>query len=461
MGSDDIPFDEAWAAPGEPRPHYRAMLEALDSVDLGELHANLSGRLSSAGVTFGEDTFAVDPIPRLLTADEWEHLERGLAQRARALNHFVHDAYGDQKIVAAGLIERQVIEEAEGFEPDLAGHLPRHPWPAAIIGFDVVRDSTGEFLVLEDNLRTPSGFSYAIAARSALVAVLPKQVPLPRPIEPVTWALLHSVMQAASPRAESPQIVVLTDGPENVAYYEHARAAQALDAILATPDDLVLAGSELRVRQADGPLTRVDVVYRRTNEDRMCDEQGQLTTVAAKLVEPWLAGSIGLVNAFGTGIADDKLVHGHVEDFIRFYLSENPVLRSVPTTAVVTEMDGILGRLDDLVVKRRHSSGGVGVVIGPHARADDLERLTDDLRENPAEYIAQPMVMLSHHPTVIDGKLQPRHVDLRPFSFAGQEVLLMPGGLSRVAFGEGALVVNSAQDGGGKDTWVMARDAGG
>lgn len=461
MVSDDSPFDEAWAAPGEPRPHYRALLEALGSVDLAELRAGVCGRLASAGVTFGEDTFAVDPIPRVLTESEWAPLELGLAQRARALNRFLRDAYGKQEIVAAGLLERHVIEEAEGFEPDLSGRLPGHPWPAAIIGFDLVRDSTGEFLVLEDNLRTPSGFSYAIAARSALVAVLPSGIPLPRPIEPVTWALLHNVMETASPRHDSPQMLVLSDGPENVAYYEHARAAQALDAILATTDDLVLEGSELKVRQDDGRLTRVDVVYRRTNEDRIRDERGEMTHVAAKLVPPWLSGTIGLVNAFGTGIADDKLLHAHVEDFIRFYLSEEPLLRSVPTTPVDAEMERILDRLHEVVVKRRHSSGGVGVVIGPHARAEDLNRLADEVRDNPTEYIVQPTILLSEHPTVIDERLEPRHVDLRPFSFAGQDVRLMPGGLSRVAFGEGALVVNSSQDGGGKDTWVMAREAGG
>jgi uncharacterized circularly permuted ATP-grasp superfamily protein len=449
-------FDEAWAAPGVPRAEYAELLHALDGVDLAALSASVAERLAERGVTFGQTAFVVDPVPRLIASRDWHGLEAGLAQRARALNRFLLDAYGQQEIIEAGILPLAVVEQAEGFEPDLVDRMPPFAWPAAIIGFDVVRDPAGEFLVLEDNLRTPSGFAYALAARQALWELLPRGVPTPRPTDPLTWTLLHDVMRAAAPAGlVDPRIVVLTDTPDNVAAYEHARTAEALGAILATPEDLVLEGTGLRVRGPDGGLEGVDVVYRRTNEDRVRDERGELTEVAAVLLEPWRSGNLGLINAFGNGVADDKLVHSHVEDFVRFYLDEEPLIRSVPTTSVDVDTDAVLGRLDELVVKPRHSHGGIGVVIGPHADADDLDRLAHDLRQDPTAYISQPTVTLSEHPTVIGDRLEPRHVDLRPFSFAAQDVRLMPGGLSRVAFDAGALVVNSSQNGGGKDTWVL------
>jgi uncharacterized circularly permuted ATP-grasp superfamily protein len=263
-------------------------------------------------------------------------------------------------------------------------------------------------------------------------------------------------MRAAAPSGVTePSTVVLTDGPQNIAYYEHARAAEALGAALATPDELVLEGSRLLITRPSGAVEGVDVVYRRTNEDRVRDDHGELTDVAVKLLEPWLNGTIGLVNAFGNGVADDKLVHSHVEDFVGFYLAEEPLIRSVPTTPVEANQEEIVEQLDELVIKPRHSHGGIGVVIGPHADEDDLEQMARDLRQDPAGYIAQPTVTLSVHPTVIGDRLEPRHVDLRPFSFAAEDIELMPGGLSRVAFAEGALVVNSSQNGGGKDTWVL------
>jgi len=219
--------------------------------------------------------------------------------------------------------------------------------------------------------------------------------------------------------------------------------------------ELISDGDELRVRVSGGDTEKVDVVYRRTDEDRVRNEQGNMTEVAARLLPAWLDGHIGLVNAFGNGLADDKLVHGHVEDFIRLYLDQEPLLRSVPTTTVDSDPQGTIGRLDQLVVKPRHGHGGVGVVIGPHANREDLDLLARELERNPGGYISQPTVPLSRHPTVIEGRLEPRHVDLRPFAFAGGEIRLMPGGLSRVALDADALVVNSSQDGGGKDTWVL------
>jgi uncharacterized circularly permuted ATP-grasp superfamily protein len=460
MGSElEAAYDEAWAEPGVPRTHYEDLIEALRGADLVALAAAVMESLADDGVRFGNSTFVVDAVPRIIPAQEWEALERGLIQRAKALNRFLQDAYGAQEIVAAGHIARAVVESAEGFERELAGQLPKQRWPAAIIGFDVVRGAGGEYLVLEDNLRTPSGFAYALAARAALTSALPEEVSRPRPLAAPLWEGLDAVMRAAAPaRATNPTIVVLTDGPDNVAYYEHALAAHELGAVLATPDQLVVENGFLWLHDELGNVGAVHVVYRRTNEDRIRDERGELTSVAEKLLEPWLRGNIGLVNAFGNGVADDKLVHSHVEDFIRFYLQEEPQVRSVPTTSVQDGAEAVMGKLNQLVVKPRHGHGGIGVVVGPHAHDADLDELARLLRQDPTGYIAQPTITLSVHPTIVGERLELRHVDLRPFSFAAEDITLPPGGLSRVAFGEGALVVNSSQNGGGKDTWVMPED---
>jgi uncharacterized circularly permuted ATP-grasp superfamily protein len=451
-------YDEDRDENGAPRHGYAQLFDALDGVDLPELSAAVTRHLERDGVNFGGDPFVVDPVPRLLGAAEWDGLARGLAQRARALNAFLLDAYSEQRVVSAGIVAEETILEAEGFEPDLMGRFPGHEAPAGVIGFDVVRAPSGEFLVLEDNVRTPSGIAYALAARSAVAETLPETSLNPRPIDPVIYEQLGRSLRAAAPAGTtSPLIVLLTDGPDNVAYYEHAQAAERLGVTLVTPEDLVTEGSELRVTIPGSGSARVDVVYRRTDEDRVRDQDGEMTHVAARLLPAWLSGNIGLVNTFGNGIADDKLVHSHVEDFIRLYLDEEPLILSVPTQSLNTEADALqaINRLRELVIKPRHGHGGKGVVIGAHADDADLEELAAELAANPERYITQPTVALSKHPTVIDGKLAPRHVDLRVFAFCGDEVELAPGGLSRVAMEPHALVVNSSQQGGGKDTWVI------
>jgi uncharacterized circularly permuted ATP-grasp superfamily protein len=451
-------YDEDRDEHGVPRPGYAQLLDALRGVDLPALSAAVTRHLERDGVNFGGDPFVVDPVPRLLSGTEWETLARGLAQRARALNSFLLDAYGEQRVVGAGIVAEQTILEAEGFEPDLMGRFPTHEGPAGVIGFDVVRAPSGEFLVLEDNVRTPSGIAYALAARAAVAEELPKTSLNPRPIDPLIYEQLGRCLRSAAPAgSSSPLIVLLTDGPENVAYFEHAHAAERLGVALVTPDDLIADGSELRVKLPDGGTATVDVVYRRTDEDRVREQRGEMTDVAQRLLPAWLSGNVGLVNAFGNGIADDKLVHSHVEDFIRLYLEEEPLVRSVPTQALNTEADAraAIDRLRELVIKPRHGHGGKGVVIGAHANDADLEELAVELEAHPERYISQPTVALSKHPTVIDGELAPRHVDLRVFAFCGEAVEVAPGGLSRVALAPDALVVNSSQQGGGKDTWVI------
>ena len=457
MAFDGQPFREEGEA-GALRPGYADLLGALAGTDLRDLSARVNRHLAERDVSFGTRPFIVDPIPRLITAREWEELAAGLTQRARALNHFLLDAYGERRIVEAGVVSSEGISAAEGFEPDLLGRLPSGVPPAPVIGFDVVREPSGRFLVLEDNLRTPSGFEYALAAREALVANLPPGCPVPRPIDPVTGELLTAVLRAAAPAdAPDPAAVVLTDGPSNVAYSEHSRAAARIGVPLVTLDQLVPSEDELYVELESGERRRVDVLYRRCDEDRLRDEQGELTEVARAVLRPWFSGNLGLVNAFGNGLADDKLIHGHVDDFIRFYLGQEPVVPSVPTYDFQGDEGGaeIVPRLREHVVKPRHGHGGAGVVIGPHATSVEIDELAGEVTRRPESYISQPTISLSSHPTVIGDHIEPRHVDLRAFAFCGTEVALMPGGLSRVALEKDKLVVNSSQSGGGKDTWVL------
>jgi uncharacterized circularly permuted ATP-grasp superfamily protein len=462
MGSDPTrgdPFDEDRDAAGNPRPDYEHTLGALAAADLEQLRAAVERKLDDDGVTFGTQPFVVDPVPRLILAEEWAGLERGLTQRTRALNHFLTDVYGERRIVEAGIVDAATVDGAEGYEPDLRDRPSTSAPPAPIIGFDLVRDPVGRFLVLEDNLRTPSGVAYLVAARRALAAVLPPGLPTPRPVDPLIYELLGAALHAAAPPSagSDPLIVLVSDGPGNVAYYEHSCIAEALGIALVTADQLEHDGDGLRVRLPNGEDRSVDVVYRRTDEDRIRDVHGELTAIGELLTPAWLAGRIGLVNAFGNGVADDKLVHSHVEDFVRFYLEEEPLIASVPTRALDTPEAGrdAIERLPELVIKPRHGHGGAGVTIGSHADEDQLAVARSELERHPERYIAQPIVPLSRHPTVIDGRLEHRHVDLRPFAFFGREVALAPGGLSRVAFDAGEMVVNSSRNGGGKDTWVL------
>ena len=453
------PYEEHVDPDGRIRPAYERLLGELEGVDLEALYQQVVKRLADDDASFGDQPFVIDIIPRLLSAAEWDPLARGLEQRTRALNAFLIDVYGERRIVDAGIVSAATIDGAEGYEPDLAGHLPTHSPPAPIIGFDLVRDPDGVFLVLEDNLRTPSGIAYLTAARDALTAVFPDTIPRPRPVDPEIYELLRGALVRAAPpdAGDDPLVVLLTDGPTNFAHYEHTRLAAAIGAPLATLDQLQTDGERVFLHGSDGARRPVDVVYRRTDEDRIRDRDGEMTAIGQTLVPAWLAGNLGLVNAFGNGVADDKLVHSHVEDFVRFYLGEEPLVRSVPTTALDSPESGAdaIERLHELVVKPRHGHGGTGVTIGSQADEATLSRARAELELHPERYIVQPIVPLSRHPTVIEGQLVSRHVDLRPFAFYSDVVQLAPGGLSRVSFDEGEMIVNSSRNGGGKDTWVM------
>jgi uncharacterized circularly permuted ATP-grasp superfamily protein len=393
----------------------------LDHLDPAALAA--AAHAAAADVTFGGAPFVLDPVPRVISAADWAALEAGLLQRVRALDAFCADVYGERRIVRDGVVPARVIETIDTLEPALCGTaLDR--W-IGIAGLDLVRAPDGRFLVLEDNLRTPSGMAYAVAARVVSLMLLQPEV-APLPVD----GLRDMLRLALGPG----RAVVLTDGPANAAYWEHRWLADLLEVPLVEPDGLDLSG--------------VDVVYRRTDDWQLDSPIGRR-----------LDGHVRVVNAYGVGVGDDKLAHAYVEDMVRYYLREEPLLGSVRTYDLGRPevAEEALDRIEELVVKPRAGYGGEGVVICPHASPEDVARIRDEVRAAPEDFVAQELVPLSEHSTVVDGEVVARHVDLRPFVFLGADGSgrVYPGGLTRVAMDEGALVVNSSQNGGAKDTWVL------
>jgi carboxylate-amine ligase len=456
-------YDEAWAAPEVPRAGYADVMDALTRIHRPALRARVRLHVSRAGATFGGGdeaaTFHVDPVPRVITAAEWATLAPGIAQRVSALEAFVQDAYGPRRIVDAGIVPAETVDAAAGYERELRGRLPEGVAAIGVAGLDIVRDRDGSFLVLEDNVRTPSGFAYAAAARHAI-----EREPLPvstrRPFCDEVFAALAETILAAVPDGGDPgAAAILTDGPATSAYYEHLQVARRLGVASVTPADLELRAGRVVRRGRRGRRVPVDVLYRRCGEDGLRDDDGRRADVAALLVEPWLEGRLGVINAFGTGVADDKAIHAYVEDMIGFYLGEQPLVSSVRTFDLVDDAHRrrALEEIDRLVIKPRHGQGGHGVVVCAHAKPEDVARIVEAIEREPAKFVAQETIALSRHPTMMeDGSLAPRHVDLRPFAFATAGGVTVPaGGLTRVAMQEGALVVNSSQEGGGKDTWVL------
>jgi uncharacterized circularly permuted ATP-grasp superfamily protein len=452
-------WDEAFEAPGQPRRLYADLIAALAEVDLARLAEELDRDLRARGVTFGagDAIFQMDPVPRLIDSGEWSHTARGLEQRVRALAAFVADVYSEQAIVKAGRVPSRVLESADHFEPGMVG-LPVHP-AGFVAGLDLVRGGDGVLRVLEDNTRTPSGTAYVIAARQAVDAQVPLSPPEDR-LEPNgAFDLLGAALRASAPEGvHEPHIVLLSDGPANSAWYEHREIARHLGLALVAPEDLVMRSGRLHYMLEGSRTRQVDVLYRRTDEDRLRDTAGRPTWLADRLLEAIQGGTLSVVNPFGAGVADDKLAHAYVEEMVRFYLGEDPLLTSVRTYDLgdPETREAVLPRLDDLVVKPRGGYGGKGIVVCRHATEEDRRIVRRRVLAHPEEWIAQETVDISTHPTVCSGRLEPRHVDLRPFVIGGgAEAEVVPGGLTRVAFGEGALVVNSSQSGGGKDTWVL------
>jgi len=456
-------WDEALAADGEPRRHYGELIAALDGApDLARMAADLQATIDSRGVDFSGDEgsarFSVDLVPRIVERSEWDLLRRGQAQRVQALIAFVADVYGERAIVAAGIVPQRVIDTAEYLEPDMAGVPVSNA--TYVAGLDLVRGADGRLRVLEDNLRTPSGIAYALALRAAVDEHLPLAAPGGRVDPEPVYDLLGQALRAAAPGgADDPKIVLLSDGPSNSAWYEHRSLAERLGIPIVGPRDLRAREGRVLARLEDGHSHEVDVVYRRTDEDRLRDSAGNPTWIAEALLDPLKAGTVSVINPFGSGVADDKLVHAYVEQMVRFYCGEEPLIEYVRTYDLCDEsvLAEVLPRLDELVVKPRSGYGGAGVVVCPHATVEDRAAVRGRVVESPEDYVAQDLVAISTHPTVCDGRLEPRHVDLRPFAIgAGGSVVTAPVALTRVALDAGTLVVNSSQNGGGKDTWLMA-----
>ena len=456
-------FDEAYDERGRPREHYRRVLEELATRDLDALAHSVCEAAVARGLEFvGPDgvstPFTVDPVPRLIRPEEWRKLEAGLGQRTRALRAFLVDAYGDRAIVTAGVMPARAVTDAAGYEPDLVGAPDAVARSPLMAGFDVVRGRDGRFEVLEDNLRTPSGSAYAATVGEIVGDGLGAGAGTRRRDLQPEWRAWLELAVCPPARSGEGSIVLLSDGPTNSAWFEHEAIARVLGLAIVTLGDLEVRGSELFAR-IDGSPVRIDVVYRRTDDSRLRDEGERATALSQALLGPWRDGRLVCVNGFGTGVADDKLAHAYVEDMVRFYLEEDPILPSVPTHDLGDPevLGSARGRLPELVVKPRFGHGGWGVVVCAQAESDALARLEQALDEEPERFVAQDLVHLSRHPTVSQGTLQPRHVDLRAFAVCRDgECSVLPGGLTRYARAPGSMVVNSSQGGGAKDTWVLA-----
>jgi uncharacterized circularly permuted ATP-grasp superfamily protein len=456
-------FDEAFASTGTPRTPYAEVLSALARHDLVVLRERVQSNAAALGLDFGPgQAMAVDPVPRLIGADEWEALEAGLLQRIRGLNAFIADAYGGQRIFDAGVVPRRLLETSSGYEPRMRGLLDPGQAAATIAGLDLIRDAGGELLVLEDNLRMPSGSSYALAVREAVEPELGAAV-RPRPLDGYV-ATLGAAIRAAAPDGRSdPAAAILSDGPASGAWYEHRRLGRELGVPVVLLGELEVERGRLFARQGRD-RRQLDVLYRRLDEDRLSAPGGGLTGLGELLLPALESGRLRCVNAFGAGVADDKLAHAYAESMVRFYLEEEPLLRSVPSFDLSDEASrsAAMGRLDELVIKPRDGFGGQGVTIMPRATEGQRRRAIGLVRRRPDRFIAQETVQLSSHPTVCEGRLRPRRVDLRPFVVSGPAGgRAMAGGLTRYAQGAGEMIVNSSRGGGCKDTWVVGAQAGG
>jgi uncharacterized circularly permuted ATP-grasp superfamily protein len=405
-----------------------------------------------------------DLLPRIIPTHEWDHMEKGLVQRVTALNRFLHDVYHDQEIIKAGIIPAEQILNNAQFRPEMMGVTVPHEVYSNISGVDIVRaadaDGNGEYYVLEDNLRVPSGVSYMLENRKMMMRLFPDLFNQNRiaPVAHYPDLLLETLRASAPPATADPSVVVLTPGMYNSAYFEHAFLAQQMGIDLVEGQDLFVKDDFVYKRTTRGPK-RVDVIYRRVDDDFLDPEvfRPDSTLGCAGLMRAYRAGNVVICNAVGTGVADDKSIYPYVPKMIEFYLGEQPILKNVPTYMCRNkdELQYTLDNMKDLVVKEVHGAGGYGMLIGPASTQAEIEDFKRAVIAKPDGYIAQPTLSLSTSPTFVDAGIAPRHIDLRPFVLSGSEVQMVPGGLTRVALKEGSLVVNSSQGGGTKDTWVL------
>jgi uncharacterized circularly permuted ATP-grasp superfamily protein len=469
-------YDELFGPDGRPRPHALAL--AGEIARLGPELLTAAGHRRDAifvqqGITFdatGEDgpvkdrPFPLDLVPRILPAAEWDHIERGLAQRIRALNRFIDDVYHARDIVRAGIVPWRLVVSRSHFARAAHGVRPPGGVYCHVAGCDLVRDGDGSWKVLEDNVRTPSGISYVLENRVAMTRLVPQffRHHRVRPVDHYPQLLLAGLRSVAPSAEDEATVVVWTPGPMNSAYFEHAFLARQMGVELVEASDLVVRDDVLYMRTTAG-LRRVHAVYRRLDDDFLDPLEFRADSLLGVpgLVRAYRAGTVAIANAIGTGVADDKAVYHYVPEMIRFYLGEEPILDNVPTYLMADEAqrEHALARRAELVFKPTGESGGKGVFIGPATPADVLDGLADVIRAQPEKWIAQEVVSLSTVPTAMpDGTLAPRHVDLRPFAVFGEQIRIVPGGLTRVALTEGSMIVNSSRGGGSKDTWVLEDD---
>ena len=466
-------YDEMFDATGSPRPGCRMLYEKIISLPPGDIlgrQAAAEQALYDMGITFTvyghedgtEKIFPFDIIPRIIAAAEWDVLERGLTQRIRALNLFIGDVYSRGRIMADGVVPRSVVESSSGYFKECQGLTPPRGVWCHVTGTDLVRDTAGNFLVLEDNLRCPSGVSYVLANRRILKRTFPQvfeaiDIRSVDDYPPLLLDMLHSIAPAGASR---PTAALLTPGVFNSAYFEHTFLAQQAGIELVEGRDLVVADGYVHMRTTKG-LKRVDVLYRRVGEDFLDPTVFRPDSLLGVpgIMEVYKAGKVAMANAPGTGVADDKVVYAYVPEMIRYYLGEEPILHNVETFLCWEEKQRrhVLANLDTMVVKAAAESGGYGMLVGPAATPEEREAFAAKIEADPRNYIAQPTVGLSRTPVIVDDHFEGRHVDLRPYVLYGEDIRVIPGGLTRVALKKGSLVVNSSQGGGSKDTWVLGR----
>lgn len=466
-------FDEYFDENNNPRNGSSIVIKRIESLSDGELvkrQKAAEAALFNMGVTFTvykkeagtERIFPFDIIPRILEQHEWEHIENGLKQRIDALNKFIDDIYHGQKIIKDKIIPKEIILSSRSFrEQCLNINPPKGIW-CHITGTDIVRDKDGEFYVLEDNLRCPSGVSYVLENRMVLKRVLPKifsDIKI-RPVDDYHYRLLDTLQHLAPDNISNPNVVVLTPGIYNSAYYEHSFLAQQMGVELVQGSDLVVTDGYVFMQTTKG-LEKVDVIYRRIDDDFLDPKVFNPDSLlgVSGLFDVYRNGRVALANAPGTGIADDKTIYAYVPKIIKYYLGEEPILSNVPTYVCWDEKERqhVIDNIEKLVVKPAGESGGYGIVVGPHASKKEIKQIKKLIASDPRNYIAQPTLSLSRVPVIVKDHFEGRHVDLRPFILYGSEIYVMPGGLTRVALKKGSLIVNSSQGGGSKDTWILGK----
>jgi uncharacterized circularly permuted ATP-grasp superfamily protein len=465
-------WDELLDPDGAPRAAAAALVQQLKELGMSELQqrqdlAELD--IVGLGITFtvysdgrGIDrAWPFDIIPRIIAADEWRRIERGLMQRLRAINMFIDDLYHDQRVIADGVFPAELLEHSVNYRPQCRGVSPKHGVWAHICGSDLVRDADGTVYVLEDNLRVPSGVSYVLENRAiskrAFADLFAQQSILP--VDAYTDELKRMLASLAPDGIADPTVAVLTPGIYNSAYFEHSFLAQRMGATLVEGADLVVGDDDCVYMRTIGGRERVHVIYRRIDDMFMDPEvfHPDSELGVPGIMRAWRAGNVAIANAPGAGVADDKMVYAWVPDFIRYYLAEEPLLPNVPTyrCGYEDERQYVIDHIDELVVKPANESGGYGILIGNRASRTELDEAIVSIEADPRNWVAQPILALSTAPTLCDGQIEPRHVDLRPFILSGGTQYVSAGGLTRVALRRGSLVVNSSQGGGSKDTWIV------